>query len=1015
MSVGSIEYFTEILVRQPLFPYNHLYSDEWERIIFNDPIFEEAIFWSSPSLHSALIKLKSGSLKPEDKDRASASLYKYFLRVSSRCTPFGINAGFHLTHISRNKLIPEMESEGKRIVTPDINFLSILISYISNINEVNSKMTFYKNPMIYTIGDAYRFYENYKKDKVDSFRLATVQAYPIIDKILSASNSGCSWDKLLSILGDEPSLEEKEFFLASLVNEKLIINELEFNILSNDILDLTISLLETFVETEVKQIIDLLKKYRGVINELHNGSLGELPYIKIQHLKDDFSILLGVSNIEQLFQVDLHQSNSNTKLNKNDVNQIKEATDFLSKLIMPEKFGNGELSKFKNALFERYDNEIVPLLEVLDPDCGIGFPVNGSFGSKAESFLLTEIEVNEPIAPSYQKRKVQEDIFGLDALGLKMDMSGGINLSQLDVSGKESNLHKMAPTFSVLCSKLPEGHILLHHVGGTSASKILGRFGIGDEDVDALCNDIVNKEKIIFEGCIVAEVLFCPTGKEGNVVKRTIHPDYYIPINAGINSWDKMAIEPSDLHVTVSDGEIILLSKKLGKRIIPRMSSAHNFVRISLPIYQFLCSIQHQKLKGFHFESILSNDNEIYSPRVSYKKIILSPATWVFPLKAYAELLEKGLDEFNLKEFIRHWKLPRCVAIKEGDNELPIDLTSPKSLQILWSYIKIKQDIKIIEWLHFNEKINESSYSNQFIISFINEKATQANWTSSHWPLAETSQRTFLPGSEILSFKIYCGAHSSDKVLDVLLNKLGKKLKIDGVVETFFFIRYLDPHYHLRIRYFVNHKVHDGFNKVFVQVINKAHLLKEDGLLWKIELGTYNRELKRYGSAMINLVEQIFYIDSICFLKLDSEIRFIDNEQDRLMYAFANVDSWLDLIQLNLIEKMSFTEKMKRDFSAEFENSIDTKSINLLYRNVKADLHSTLGNTFIKQFSKRNKAIQNLMKGNGYGWLNLRKTLPDIIHMSQNRFFISDQRIQEYMVYELIWKYYQSKRFSNRL
>ena len=869
--------------------------------------------------------------------------------------------------------------------------------------------------MIYTIGDAYRFYENYKKDKVDSFRLATVQGYPIIDKILYASNNGCSWDKFLSILGDEPSLKEKEYFLASLVNEKLLINEFEFNILSKDILDLIISLLESIVENGEKQLIDLLKKYKGVINELHNGSVGEVPYIEIQHLKDDFSNLLGISNIEQLFQVDLHQSNSNTKLNKNDVNQITEAADFLSKLIIPEKFGNEELSKFKNALFERYDNEIVPILEVLDPDSGIGFPVNEVFGGKAESFLLSSIEFNEHVAPSHKKEKGYQDIFGLGAISLKKDTSGGINLSQLDLSGKESNLHKMASTFSVLCSKLPEGYILLHHVGGTSASKLLGRFGIGDEDVDALCNDIVNKEKTVFEGSILAEVLFCPPGKESNVVKRNVYTEYYIPINAGISSKDIKAIVPDDLYLTVNEGEIILLSKRLGKRIIPRMSSAHNFSGTALPVYQFLCNIQHQNLNGFNFDSILFNDNEIYSPRVFYKNIILRPATWIFPLKAYVDVLEKGLDEITIKAFTKKWNLPRWVAIKDRDNELPVDLTNLTCLQILWEYFKKKQDIQIIEWLHFNEKINESSYSNQFIISFKNEKATDTQSKPFTWPNAETAQKTFHPGSEILSFKIYCGAHSSDKVLDVLLNKLGAKLKKDGLIDTFFFIRYLDPHYHLRIRYFVNTKVQDGFNKVFVQVVNKANLLKKNGLLWKIELGTYNRELKRYGSVIIKLVEQIFHLDSVCFLKLDSKIRFIDNEKDRLMYAFANVDSWLNLIQLNINEKISFTKKMKYDFSAEFQNSIDTKSLNLLYRNVKADLHSTLGNTLIKQFSKRNNAILNLMKENGYSYLNLSKNLPDIIHMSQNRFFINDQRIQEYMVYELIWKYYQSNEFNNRV
>jgi len=191
--VGSIEYFTEVLDRQPLYPLNYHYIYDWEGIIYTDPVFEEAIFWSSPSLHTELRKLKDNTLKLENRNKVITSLYKYFLRVSSRCTPSGINAGFYIDNIGNEKSGSGVGSKGNRIVTPDLHFVNLLISFLSNIRELRSKMRFYKNPTIYTIGGTYRYFESYKKGKADAFRLSSVQAYPIIDAILSASTGMIYW------------------------------------------------------------------------------------------------------------------------------------------------------------------------------------------------------------------------------------------------------------------------------------------------------------------------------------------------------------------------------------------------------------------------------------------------------------------------------------------------------------------------------------------------------------------------------------------------------------------------------------------------------------------------------------------------------------------------------------------------------------------------------------------------------------------------------------------------------
>jgi thiopeptide-type bacteriocin biosynthesis protein len=91
--------------------------------------------------------------------------------------------------------------------------------------------------------------------------------------------------------------------------------------------------------------------------------------------------------------------------------------------------------------------------------------------------------------------------------------------------------------------------------------------------------------------------------------------------------------------------------------------------------------------------------------------------------------------------------------------------------------------------------------------------------------------RTFLPGSEWIYFKIYTGEKTADNILVKLITPILKKLQKEQQIEKWFFIRYSDPDFHLRIRLLI-HDVHQ-IGEIICLFHQKLNKWNNDNLIWK--------------------------------------------------------------------------------------------------------------------------------------------------------------------------------------
>ncbi|AQG80677.1 lantibiotic dehydratase [Spirosoma montaniterrae] len=62
--------------------------------VYADELRREALFYASPTVHAALVAWQTGGPLPNEK--LLLTLYKYFVRMTTRSTPFGLFAGIGL-------------------------------------------------------------------------------------------------------------------------------------------------------------------------------------------------------------------------------------------------------------------------------------------------------------------------------------------------------------------------------------------------------------------------------------------------------------------------------------------------------------------------------------------------------------------------------------------------------------------------------------------------------------------------------------------------------------------------------------------------------------------------------------------------------------------------------------------------------------------------------------------------------------------------------------------------------
>lgn len=1011
------------------------------------PEIREALWVASPSLFDE--GLPGWRDKPDGKagQRAERALVRYVVRMTTRPTPFGLFSGCSVGTLgdgsdgaARVHLRPR--DTYRRHTRFDMDYLFALAEELAGDEALRRELLYLPNSSLYRAAGRWRYAEARLDDKLRTYHLVAVESSPYLDATLERAGSGAWLAELAqALVADDPEVtaEEAEEFLGELVDAQLLIPDLAPRVTGGEAVE---DLTEVLAETEAgKEAAASLTRAETVLRELDAAGLGNDPERYRQVGKSLGEELPTEVEIARLFQVDMIKPSAEASLSGPVLEELSRGIELLRQL--RGSLAEDPFDRFRREFEERYgDRTEVPLTEVLDEETGIGFaPARGALAEASP--LLAGLPIGVPgddpqtawgSRQALLMARLQEAV----ARGEREIELGDEDVERLSVEEPAplpEAFHVMATVVAASEEDLAGSGFRLHikNAGGPSGARLLGRFCHADPELRRFTEEHLRQEEALVPDAVFAEIVHLPQGRIGNVLARPVMREWEIPFLGRPTVDPEHRIPVDDLRVSVLGPRIVLTSARLGKEVIPRLTTAHNFVTRSLGIYRFLCTLQSQRTVGGLAWSWGPLDVAPFLPRVTRGKLVLARARWRVPAKEIEKLEKKeGVDRLAaVREWRERRRLPRHAVLAEADNELWVDFENVLSLDAFLDGAKGRGDALLKE--HFPDADElwvrgaEGRFFHELLVPCV---ATAEPRPAIVPPRREaTVEQALPPGSDWLYLKLYSGTATADGVLREVVAPVAQEALAGGAADRWFFIRYGDPAWHLRVRFHGEPSVlHE---QVLPRLQAAAAPLLEDGRLWKVQLDTYQREVSRYGGPEgIEPAEQLFWADSEAVLGIVMLIEGDEGADARWRLAVAGLDRLFSILGLDLEAKTRVAQRLRESFTREFKASLPLKKqIGDRHRTERKPLEELLAaspdgdhplapglEALERGAHLAAPAAEELRKREKEKRLTstVEEMASSFAHMHVNRLIRSEGRAHELVLYEFLFRHYNAQAARQR-
>jgi len=654
------------------------------------------------------------------------------------------------------------------------------------------------------------------------------------------------------------------------------------------------------------------------------------------------------------------------------------------------------LSDFVARFKKKFEEQEVPLLLALDPEMGVGYDE------------LEQAGLNDDFISKLNSKKTKRDD---DAESIKSAFKNTISAQHFE-KGKPVFLNKLSLKLNEKARPLPNSIsmimaidadlIFLEQISGATSNALTGRFTMANERVETYAKSIAHAEQLANPDVLFFDVGYMVETNVDNVNRRRLVYNHQLSILNFDTSANPLAL--NDIMISVSGTEVLLRSRSLNKRLVPRMASAYNYSRSDLSVFRLLCDLQHQ---GLLTSLSLSLDQLFpdldYYPRLQYQNIVLSTSKWRVKKEDLLGPDQKSLSIALCRSHLQNIGVSNYFKTGLSDQTLCFALHNDDDIHAFLQYMQ-KQASIYVEEVNLptnNIVVDEESkpYLAQFILSIGHQDQIYRG-------LADFSDpsdviRYFPPGKEWLYFEIYCHQERTDQILAEIIAPFLDRHSAD--VRKWFFIRYNENGNHIRFRLLLNDK--RSAQTLTSSLMDDLALFLNSGLVSDVQVKGYKRELERYGSDNIEGVETHFMADSEFVLSLFETQPDHFNKYNSCSRLVSNITASKVLDQ----QAMSRVVRLFSDsFNLEHRlDASDFKQLNSHYQQFRKAEINELTALQQQKFDMFYTSFIGCLKQADPE--KLVKLFGDLMHMHVNRLFNKDPRTHEMVMYYFLLKEMQRK------
>lgn len=988
-----------------------------------DDHFDTAVFVASPSLHEAVKRPLDSDELP--KARAIQALARYYARAAGRATPFGLFAAYGIGSVDVDKeRALKIDADYEAHVTVDSAQIYAIAERVSSDGFL--QQPYRMNPVCFQLGDRLKVAQRHLHGGAFRFDWSSVGVPAWLSPTLRIAEKYASRGELgdaLMTAGVPP--KDAEQLLSELIAQQVLL-PLSAPVLTADdtYRSFKRQLQGATIPSEAGRALESLDRVVGVVRTAD-----------FRQIRERTETLFESSRPDRLpVQVDMRDVSGGVRVDAGIVAETMRCVHALWRVQPPRP--DGRIEHFRRSFEAQFGEAEVPLLLALDAEAGVGYGTNrydpptitaGLQPGRASTETDTRFSKRERVLLSELVRSVGAN-------------GSPICLTDKLVDALASDQRPLPPGFCTVISTLSgesgsaTAPVLLHrYTSGPSGGRLFGRFSQADSSLRSWVKRQAEAEQLAYSDCVVAEVVHFPAPRSGNVARRAPLYEYEIPAWGSSGAPLANQILPSDLWVSVHSSRIVLRSRRLAREVVPVFTTAMNHSNSRLKVVQFLFDLAlstHSNGLRWDWGGLESSP---FLPRVVYGRSIVAPAQWLLQ----AEELPPLPSEYDARAHaaisaLREKRgIPRLCAMVEGDNLLPIDFSNPLSVEAALAQPCRSRSAVRLEELSFDGALptiagKEGGHIHEIAIPFVvSPERSRFSAFQEVRPVPVRLQK-HPPGSEWLMVKLFVGPFVADRILLSALKPLIDRGSERGAFRRWFYIRYGDPEWHLRLRF--NGEPREIVGWWASECIPALRTLVDSSVIRRIEFGEYIPELRRYGGhEALSASEEIFHCTSSLALNVLTELCAHHGGDTRWPVAAKLMDCIYQAYGLALTERHSLCRSNFEAFLAD--SSVGQRSrersmrnaIGVRFREYRRELEAAIIGKGTPAVANAITVIQESQPSLDRLFQQLRAArlatdrshvsiLNSHVHMVLNRLFVNHHREWETLLYGFLDRYYWSVR-----